>query len=851
MQKKMGTAEGPYAADELLARRESLRERGILPTIEELCEGAPAEVREQVARRLADVLAAERAIEASWGGPTTGCDPSFIPQGRAGRYARPTIKAEGGMGVLCVAEDVELGRTVAYKVMKPGLDRNAAARARFFNEAEITAKLNHPGIVPVFGRVVDDSGLPAYASEYVSGHTMAAAIQQFHEIDDDEVSTRAEARTGLLRAFTATCQIIAYAHSQNVIHGDIKPLNIMIDAFGATRLVDWGVAKLVDEASAGDPEPGPRPGTPTFISSYETPATFASDIYALGLTLKWILAAPQGDSAGLRRAADTPLALWAVAEKATTDRDSRYRSAADLARDVEDVLDDKPVAPYRDPWPTRLRRWAARHRPAVATVLAVLAMAALVGPLVGARERVLRQRAESARIREDRLTAEMLDEAELVGKFQATLPGSKAIIDRTVRLIDQLARDTEAQGTDLRPAVVNYYRAGLIHFNLNQLPEAVDCFRRSGELAARRYAASAADSDNRNLWAAALRDWGVARIVQGHADDAAGAWEKALEILGPVADLAPDYRWTLARIHFAIGNRAMLGHDQTAAQVAFQEALTLASQLVDAYPDDPRFVKALADVYSNRGMSLQMQALPDGQQLVAPDKLSEAAASHRRALEHRRRLTQLEPGKPEHLADVATSLNHLGNAHLLGGDAGFANAEGFYREARTTLEALAIAYPGVPSNKREIATIYSNLNVLLTRQNRMDEVLELGKAAVELFRRLVSDYPATPDLHSELGTALDQLATNLRRQGKVSDAAARSYDAAVAFARAYRLTDDANRRSSFAKKALALLHLLDADGYFRTPSHAAALRDEPAFADFREQPGFPETRAGATDGLAR
>ncbi len=840
MDGKMATPEGPFTADELLARRESLREQGIVPTIEELCAGASAEVREQVARRLADVLAAERAIEASWGGPTAGCDPSFIPQGRAGRYARPTVKAEGGMGVLCVAEDVELGRTVAYKVMKPGLDRSATARARFFNEAEITAKLNHPGIVPVFGRVVNDSGLPAYASEYVSGHTMAAAIQLFHEIAPGDVPAQAEARTRLLRAFTATCQIIAYAHSQNVIHGDIKPLNIMIDAFGVTRLVDWGVAKVVNTASAGDPDPGPRPGTPTFISSYETPATFASDIYALGLTLKWILAAPQGDGAGLRRAADTPPAMWAVAEKATIDRDSRYRSAADLARDVEDVLDDKPVAPYRDPWPTRLRRWAARHRPAVATALAVLSMAALVGPLVGARERVLRQRAETARIRAVRLTAEMLDEAELVGRFQATLPGSKAILDRAVRLIDQLARDAEAQGTDLRPAVVNYHRAGQIHFNLNQLPEAADCFRRSGELAARRFAASAADPDNRNLWAAALRDWGVARFVQGHADESAGAWAKALEILGPVADLAPDYRWTLARIHYAIGNRSMLGHDQTAAQASYQEALALAAQLVDAFPADPRFVKALADVYSNRGMSLQLQALPDGQQLVAPDKLSEAAASHRLALEQRRRLTRLEPGKPEHLADVAASLNLLGNAYLLGGEAGFANAEGFYREARTVLEALAIAYPGVPANHREVATVYSNLNVLLTRQNRMDEVLELGKTAVDLFRRLVSDYPDTPDLQSELGIALDQLATNLRRQGKLSDAAARSYDAAVAFARAYRLTDDANRRSSFAKKALALLHLLEAEGYFRTPAHAAALRDEPAFADFRGRPEFPE-----------
>ena len=127
----------------------------------------------------------------SWGVLAVACNPRFIPEGCAGRYARPKVQAEGGMGVLCVAEDVELGRTVAYKVMKRGQERNPAALARFFNEAEITARLAHPGIVPVFGRVVDDSGLPAYASEYIEGYTLAAAIERLHAIAAADLRTRA------------------------------------------------------------------------------------------------------------------------------------------------------------------------------------------------------------------------------------------------------------------------------------------------------------------------------------------------------------------------------------------------------------------------------------------------------------------------------------------------------------------------------------------------------------------------------------------------------------------------------------------------------------------------------------
>jgi tetratricopeptide (TPR) repeat protein len=284
----------------------------------------------------------------------------------------------------------------------------------------------------------------------------------------------------------------------------------------------------------------------------------------------------------------------------------------------------------------------------------------------------------------------------------------------------------------------------------------------------------------------------------------------------------------------------MNSRDQTAAQSSFRQALELASKLVAEDPADPRFIKALADTYSNQGMSLQTEALPDGKRLVAPDKLPLATASHRQALAYRRSLTRLEPGKPEHLADVAASLNHLGIASFSAGDVGFADAEARYREARTILEALAIAYPGVPSNRREVAAVYSNLNVLLTRQNRTDEILPLARASVDLFTRLVAEYPDTPDLHSELGTALEQLATNLRHRGEISDAAARSFDAAVAFAAAYRLTDEANRRESLARKALSLLSALEVEGYFRTPAHAAALRDEPDFAGLRGQAGFPK-----------
>lgn len=139
--------------------------------------------------------------------------------------------------------------------------------------------------------------------------------------------------------------------------------------------------------------------------------------------------------------------------------------------------------------------------------------------------------------------------------------------------------------------------------------------------------------------------------------------------------------------------------------------------------------------------------------------------------------------------------------------------------------------------------VYSNLNVLLTRQNRTDEISALGRSAVELYTRLVTDYSDSPDLQTELGVALEQLATNLRQRGELADAAGRTYDSAVAFARAFSLTDEANQRVNLAKKSLALLHTLEAEGYFKTPGHAAAVRDEPAFEALRDRPEFPKAHS--------
>src|SRR5438067_453317 len=133
------------------------------------------------------------------------------------RYRAVRLHATGGLGEVHVAEDAELGRAVALKRIRPDRQFDPGSVRRFLREAEITARLEHPGIVPVHGLVRDDNGQPAYAMRLVEGQTLKEAIDAYHRAPERLAFRR------LLGHFVAACSAVAYAHSRGVIHRDLKP----------------------------------------------------------------------------------------------------------------------------------------------------------------------------------------------------------------------------------------------------------------------------------------------------------------------------------------------------------------------------------------------------------------------------------------------------------------------------------------------------------------------------------------------------------------------------------------------------------------------------------------------------
>lgn len=332
-----------------------------------------------------------------------------------GRYVPLRPHAKGGLGEVFVARDEELGREVALKAIQERLADDPTNRARFIREAEITGNLEHPGIVPIYGLGQSADGRPYYAMRFIEGETLAAAINRFHSSVEPihAPGERSVALLALLRRFNDVCNAIDYAHSKGILHRDLKPSNVMLGLHGETLVVDWGLAKFMNQDSAepsspGDAAalvtdsasdqtlPGSTVGTPAFMSPEQASGRLEdlgprSDIYNLGATLYYLLTgqapfdhAPagvlltkvqRGDFRSPSAAAlgPVPPALEAICLKAMALSPSdRYATTRAIAEDIERWIADEPVSAQPESRLARLARWSRRHRAWVRAAAVVL-----------------------------------------------------------------------------------------------------------------------------------------------------------------------------------------------------------------------------------------------------------------------------------------------------------------------------------------------------------------------------------------------------------------------------------------------------------------------------------------------
>lgn len=297
-------------------------------------------------------------------------DARYQDRGRLGR---------GGMGEVRLCQDLRIGRDVALKVIRDERAAKPQARARFFKEARVQGQLEHPAVVPVYDLGATDGGRPYFTMRRVGGRTLADILR----LDGDD----AYSRRRLLSAFSQVCLAVDYAHERGIVHRDLKPSNIMFGDFGEVYVLDWGLAKTVDEEEAApsqDPVSfddlggsaetieGEVLGTPGYMAPEQLDGVHGNvgphaDIYALGAILFELLTSeplhprktPQQavgstiDGADARTHArypdlQVPPELEAICVRATRyERAERFASVRELQQALERFLDGDRDAQLR------------------------------------------------------------------------------------------------------------------------------------------------------------------------------------------------------------------------------------------------------------------------------------------------------------------------------------------------------------------------------------------------------------------------------------------------------------------------------------------------------------------------
>jgi serine/threonine-protein kinase len=275
------------------------------------------------------------------------------------RYTVRGRLGEGGMGVVWLAEDQDLGRTVAIKVARDS--RSGGLAERLAREARTIARLEHPGVVPIHGTGRLPDGRAYYVMKHVRGETLSAwAADRPRDLRES------------LRTLLRLCDVLAFAHERGVVHRDLKPDNVMVGPFGELFVMDWGLARLrgVTPAEPGIEEApseeatghGTVMGTPGYMAPEQERGAEEigppADVFALGGVLRFLVQGPAPEGATRR----LPRRLRAILVKARAPREGdRYANAKDLSLDLVRFIDGRPVSAYREkPW-ERIGRWLSRN----------------------------------------------------------------------------------------------------------------------------------------------------------------------------------------------------------------------------------------------------------------------------------------------------------------------------------------------------------------------------------------------------------------------------------------------------------------------------------------------------------
>ncbi|MFK8112395.1 MAG: protein kinase [Rubripirellula sp.] len=735
---------------------------------------------------------------------TTGVNPLHALDSTT-RYRATKMHAKGGLGAVFSARDEELNRVVALKEILPEHSSNPRYQEKFVFEAEVTGSLEHPGIVPVYGLGRYEDQQPYYAMRFIRGHSFRNVIQKFHEEHSSPTSDTYFSREyrSLLRRLVDSCNAMHFAHEHGVLHRDIKPDNIMLGDFGETLVVDWGLAKLVEEndgdglatklevrSSVASESQGCAVGTPMYMSpeqakGLQNQLDRRTDVYALGAVLfnitsgnypvegvstpEIILKVRSGNTRELRSLAPAaPRAIASICLKAMAlEPGDRYRTAVELAEDIERWMNDEvPLAHVgRESFTEKAARLIRRYKSwtisgAVALLL-VTAVAIGASVLInGARKNekaakeqtVVYKKDAIGRYQDSRSAIDtwLVQGTEALGFF----PGTQAVQMRLLqvasedyeRLSKRESGDPELELERGRALV----RLGDLHRMMQAQDEAIVKYQAAEKFFKSEQVPGELEVRFQSEYANVQARIGLAFAEKNDFSKADESFNQAISQLKTIVDKTPDPLPTrlLAAAHVNAGE---YGAD-------FEVAASHLEQGLGYY----RELKVEGDSKLSLNMARSQELLGRVYTKLGNHEL--AVVNFNESIETLEQLVAAEEDNPDFLNALAST--HISQASSFRVRGLNEQQVESLRTAVIHFKALRIAMPGVPRYDESLGITQTDLGITLHELGQNEAALATLQLAQKALTDLVESYGKIPAYRVDYAVCLDAISQVMQDTSK-------------------------------------------------------------------------------------
>jgi tetratricopeptide (TPR) repeat protein len=769
-----------------------------------------------------------------------------VLRGQLGDFRLVREIGRGGMGVVYECVQISLGRRVALKVLPASIAIHEKQIARFKNEAQAAAQIDHPNIVPVFA-IGQERGLHYFAMQLIGGQSLGQVLEQLRQEAqagaDDDAAGRVQhvARLGVQVAGA-----LHAAHEIGVVHRDVKPSNLLLDEKGKVWITDFGVARC--RTSDDLTETGQAVGTMAYMSPEQAGGNPAlvdqrTDIYSLGVTLYELatLRHPADGAADAATAFEASRTHWRrprqwnaaipvdfeniVLKAIAEERDDRYATARDLAEDLQRFLDGEPIAARPPSLAVRLGKWAVRRKrwvgaAAVALAAGVLGMS--VSLAIIATERAAKDRAYQAATQNHRQAREMLDRvAQVAEGLAAEVPGSERVRQELLKEMlpyyEKFASEAAADPKLQADLAITFSKIGDLNDQIGSLDDAEQAYRQARTILEQLVHAQPAQPEHQRSLARCCNNLGQLLRKRGDVAAARAELQQALRLQQRLAERWPRaaaHRADLAATHGNLGLLADQAGDTARAAEHYRSAIRIQESIRHSAPEDDANLNHLAASYNSLA-ALYLEAQPQ----VAREWVE-------RALVIQLKLARSHPLQRAYQSDLALTYNNLGAIFSRLDHA--ADAERCFRDAIALQQRLLAAAPLVAHYRRDLAVSWNNLGLAqMGEAEDLAEAQESFEKALALQQDLVAARPQDVTLLSGLGGMWNNLGLARQKQGELAEASDAFQRAIAAQRRALdRSASSAAYREALSKHYFNFGQALLAQGQPADAAEAALARGQ-------------------------